>query len=57
MCLKLLFSYSKCVLQVILSLTVLSNCVFDSSNFDSAFLTDCGKFCSVFSFHVIGWEI
>jgi len=49
MCLKLLFSHSKCVLQAILYLTVLSNCVFDSSNFDNAFFPDFAKFYSVFS--------
>jgi len=48
MCLKLSFSNSKWVLQAILSLTVLSNCVSDSSNFDPAFLPDCTKFCGVF---------
>jgi len=48
MCLKQSFSHSKLILQTILSLTVLSNCVSVSSNFDTAFLTDCTKFCSVF---------
>jgi len=48
MCLKMFFSHSNWVLQAILSLTVLSNCVFDSSNFDTAFLSDYTKFCSVF---------
>jgi len=48
MCLKLSFSHSKWVLQAILSLTVLSNCVFGISNFDTAFLSDCTNFCSVF---------
>jgi len=48
MCLKLLFSYSKWVLQAILCLNVLSSCVSDSSNFDSAFLFDCTKFRTVF---------
>jgi len=54
MCLKLLFSHSKWVLQVFLSLTVLLNCVSVSSNFDSAFLPDCTTFCSVFSCYWIG---
>jgi len=53
MCLKWSFSYSKWVLQAILSLTVLSNCVSDSSNFDTAFLPDCSKFCKVFSGYLI----
>jgi len=47
MYLKQSFSYSKWVLQTILSLAILSNCVFDSSNFDTAFLPDCTKFCSI----------
>jgi len=42
------FSYSKCVLQAIFSLTVLSNCISGSSNVDTVFLRDCTKFCSVF---------
>jgi len=50
MWLKQSFSYSKWVLQAILSLTVLSYCVSGSSNFDTAFLPDCTKFCSVFHF-------
>jgi len=49
MCLKQSFSYSKWVLQAILFLTVLSNCVSVSSNFDTTFLPGCIKFCSVFS--------
>jgi len=52
MCLKQLFSHSKWVLQAILSLAVLSNCVFVSLNFDTVFLSDCTKLF-VF-FHVIG---
>jgi len=52
MCLKQSFSYSKWVLQAILSLTALTNSVFVNSNFDTAFLLDCTKFCSVFQ--VIG---
>jgi len=48
MCLKQPFSHSKWVLQAILSLTVPLNCVSDSLNFDTAFLPDCTKFCSVF---------
>jgi len=55
MCLKLSFSHFKYVLQAILFLTVLSNCVFGSSIFDTTFLPDYTKFCSVFQ--VIGWEI
>jgi len=47
-CLKQSFSYSKWVLQAILSLTVLSNCVFGSSNLDTAFFPDCTKFCIIF---------
>jgi len=39
--LKHSFSHSKWVLQAILSLTVPSNCVYGSSNFDTAFLPDC----------------
>jgi len=49
MCLKLSFSHSKWVMEAILSLTVLSNCVSSFSNFDTTFLPDCIKFCSVFS--------
>jgi len=49
MCLKQSFSYSKRVLQAILSLTLLSNCVSGSSNFDNAFFPDFSKFCGVFS--------
>jgi len=46
--LKKSFSHSKWVLQAILSLTVFSNSVSSSSNFDIAFLPDCTKFCSGF---------
>jgi len=46
--LKLSFPQFKWILQAILSLTVLSNCVFSSSNFHSAFFQDCTKFWSVF---------
>jgi len=46
--LKLSFSYHKWVLQAILSLTVLSNCVSSSLNFDTVFLSDCTQFGSVF---------
>jgi len=46
--LKLSFSHSMVVSQAILSLTVLSNCVSSSSNFDIAFLPDCTKFSSIF---------
>jgi len=49
MCLKQSFSYSKWILKSILSLSVLSNCVSDSSTFDTDFLLDFTKFCSVFS--------
>jgi len=48
MCLKLSFAHSKWVLQVILFLTTLSNCVSASSNFDSAFLPDYTKFLVFF---------
>jgi len=40
MFLKLAFSPFKWVLQAILSLTVLLNCVSGNSNFDSVFLSD-----------------
>jgi len=46
--LKQSFFQSKWVLQAILSLTVSTNCVFGSSNFDTAFLADCTKFFSIF---------
>jgi len=49
MYLKPSFSHSEWVLDSILSLTVLSNFVSDSSNFGITFLPDCTKFCSVFS--------
>jgi len=52
MYLKRSFSHSRYVLQPILSLTVLSNRVSVSSNFDTVFLPDCTKLCSVFK--VIG---
>jgi len=52
--LKQSFSHSNWVLQAILCLTLLTNCVSGSSNFDTAFLTDCIKFCSVFSGYWIG---
>jgi len=48
MCLKQLFSFSKWVLQAILSLIVLSNCVSVSSNFDTTFVPGDIKFCNVF---------
>jgi len=54
MCLKQSFSHSKWVLQAILSLSVLSNCVSGSSNFDTAFFIDCTKFCSDFLGYWIG---
>jgi len=47
--LKLSFSHSKWVLRAILSLAAFSNCVYDSSNFDTAFLPDCTKFFNIFS--------
>jgi len=53
-CLKQQYSYFKCVLQMVLFLIVFSNCVSDSSNFDTAFLPDCIKFCSIFSGYLIG---
>jgi len=48
MCLNKSFSYSRWVLQAILSQTVFSNCVSVSSKFDTPFLPDCTKFCNVF---------
>jgi len=54
MWLKLSFSHSKWDLQVILCLIVLSNCISGSSNFDTTFLPDCTKFCSVFLGYWIG---
>jgi len=48
------FSYSKWVLPAILFLTVFSNCVSVSSNFDTTFLFDCTKFCNVLSGYWIG---
>jgi len=50
MCLKQSFSRYKWVLQAILSLSVLSNCVSGRSNLDTGFLSDCIKLCSVFQF-------
>jgi len=41
MCLKQSFSYSKWVLQAILSLAVFSNCFSGNSDFDTDFLSDC----------------
>jgi len=49
MCLKQSFSHSKWLLQSILPLTVVSNFVSVSSNFETAFLPDCTKSSSVFS--------
>jgi len=54
LCLKQSFSHSKWVLQAILFLTVLSNFISGSSNFDTAFLSDCTKFSTVFSGYWIG---
>jgi len=48
MCLKPTFLHYKWVLKAILSLTVLSNCLFGSSIFDNAFLPDCTKNFVVF---------
>jgi len=48
MCLKQSFCHSKWALQAILSLTVLSNSVSVSSNFDTAFLPDCTNLYRVF---------
>jgi len=47
MYLKQLFFHYKWVLQEILFLTVLSNCISVSSNFNTAFLPDCTNFSSV----------
>jgi len=44
MCLKLSISYSKWVLHAILSLSVLSNCLSGSSNFNTVFFPDCTNF-------------
>jgi len=52
MCLIESFLHSKWVLQAILFLTVLTNCVSGTSNFDTTFLLDCTKLCRVFQ--VIG---
>jgi len=54
MWLKLSFPYSKYVLQRFLFITVLSNCVSGSLNFDTAFFPDCTKFCSVILSYWIG---
>jgi len=48
MSLKLSFSHSKWVLQVILSLTVLSNCVSSSLYFDTTFIFGFTWLCSGF---------
>jgi len=48
MCLKQSISQSKCVLHAILLLTLSTNYIFGSSNFDTAFLPYRTKFCSVF---------
>jgi len=47
-CLNQLFSHSKWVLHTILYLTVSTNCVFGSSNFDTTFLSDSTQFPGVF---------
>jgi len=52
MCFNQYFSLSKWVLHAILYLTISTNCVLGSSNFDTTFLPDCTKFSSVFQ--VIG---
>jgi len=49
MCLKQSISKSKWGFQAIMFLTVLSNCVFRSSNFDTTSLSDCAKFLVFFS--------
>jgi len=55
-CLKQLFSYYKWVLQAIFFLSVFLNSVSGSLNFDTAFLPDCTKFCSVF-FRFLVWKL
>jgi len=54
MCLKWSFCDYKWVLQSILCMTVSSNSISGSSNFDTAFLLDCTKSFSVFSGYWIG---
>jgi len=54
MCLKQSLSHSKWISQAILPMTTLSNCVSGSSNFDTSFLSDCTKYCNVFSCYWIG---
>jgi len=54
MCLKESLSHYKLILQAILSLTVISNCFSVSSNFDTVFLADFTKFCSIFLGYRIG---
>jgi len=54
MCFKRLFFHCKWVLQAISSLTLLSNWLSGSSNFDIAFLTDCTRFFRVFLSYRIG---
>jgi len=53
MCLKQSVSYSKWILQAIFSLTVISNFVSGSSNFEIAFFPDCTKFLSFFQVYCI----
>jgi len=48
MCLKQSFSHSNWVLQEIMSLSVLLNCISGSWNFETAFLADCSKSCCFF---------
>jgi len=54
MCLKQSFSYSKWVISANLSLTVLSNCISVSSNFDTAILPNCTESPSVILGYWIG---
>jgi len=54
MYLKQSFAYFKWVLQAILSLIVLSNCVSGNSNFDTAFSLTVPNLVVFFSFYWIG---
>jgi len=54
MCLKLTVSFSNGVLQAILSLAVLLNCIFGNSNVDRDFLSDVLDFIVFFLCHQIG---
>jgi len=53
MCLNQSFSHCKWILHAVLYLTISTNCVYGSSNFDTAFLPDFTKFCSIFLCHSI----